>query len=291
MADKTENILVEFDYNNITIVDPNKVIDLDGNIKERYVNQEDLVMYANLECKVLPRTKLAVGVSMDSIQTVTIATLNFLNPGNKSILDNAYTDEITGLGSLQGKGVNQPGPSDLGKTKKSDEFYNQQVLRSNGKVGATDNGLLGITNISINQDLSFLPTVDMMLEDVKGKALFEGGNNSPYAAFFNLPYPLFTLTIKGYYGKAIKLALMLQNFSSRYDTSKGNFMVSCKFYTYKYTMLSEISMGYLVATPHMYQSRLKVQTQQGGPSNFTNVEDQVVERGYQKIKEMYNEYN
>jgi hypothetical protein len=290
MADKTENILVEFDYNNITIVDPNKVIDLDGNIKDRYVNQEDLVMYANLECKVLPRTKLAVGVSMDSIQTVTIATLNFLNPGNKSILDNAYTDEITGLGSLQGKGVNQPGPSDLGKTKKSDEFYNQQVLRSNGKVGATDNGLLGITNISINQDLSFLPTVDMMLEDVKGKALFEGGNNSPYAAFFNLPYPLFTLTIKGYYGKAIKLALMLQNFSSRYDTSKGNFMVSCKFYTYKYTMLSEISMGYLVATPHMYQSRLKVQTQQGGPSNFTNVEDQVVERGYQKIKEMYNEY-
>ena len=61
MVDKIENILVEFDYNNITIVDPNKVVDLDGNVKERYVKQENLVMYANLECKVLPRTKLSVG--------------------------------------------------------------------------------------------------------------------------------------------------------------------------------------------------------------------------------------
>ena len=56
MADNSENILVEFDYNNITIIDPNKVIDSDNKVKDRYVKQEDLVMYANLECNVLPRT-------------------------------------------------------------------------------------------------------------------------------------------------------------------------------------------------------------------------------------------
>ena len=33
MADNSENILVEFDYNNITIIDPNKVIDENGNAK------------------------------------------------------------------------------------------------------------------------------------------------------------------------------------------------------------------------------------------------------------------
>ena len=59
MVDKSENILVEFDYNNISIIDPNKVIDSDGRVQERYVKQENLVMYANLECKVLPRTKYA----------------------------------------------------------------------------------------------------------------------------------------------------------------------------------------------------------------------------------------
>ena len=58
MVGNNENILVEFDYNNITIVDPNKVIDASGNVKERLVNHEDLVFYANLECKVIPRTKI-----------------------------------------------------------------------------------------------------------------------------------------------------------------------------------------------------------------------------------------
>lgn len=89
MADNQENILVEFDYNNIIVVDPNKVIDENGSAKERYVKQEDLVMYANLECKVLPRTKLAVGVdNNDAIQTVSIASINFLKPGGKTALDN-----------------------------------------------------------------------------------------------------------------------------------------------------------------------------------------------------------
>jgi hypothetical protein len=291
MADKIENILVEFDYNNITMVDPNKVVDLDGNVKERYVKQENLVMYANLECKVIPRTKLAVGsANDDAIQTISLASINFLNPGNKQFLDNAYTNEITGQNTLQGKGVNQIKQTEIQNPKNSNDKYIRQTLLSNGNVGATDNGLLGITSINVNQDLSFLPQIDIQMEDVKGKALFEGGDNSPYAAFFNLPYPMFTLTLKGFYGKAIKLSLMLQSFTSRYDSNDGNFKISLKFYTYKYTILSEISMGYLMATPHMYKSRLKVQTQQGGPSSFTNVDNQIVEKGYQKIKEMYNEY-
>jgi hypothetical protein len=104
---------------------------------------------------------------------------------------------------------------------------------------------------------------------VKGRALFEGGNNSPYAAFFNLPYPLFHLTIKGYYGKAVRLALMLQNFTSTYNADTGNFVVDLKFYTYKYTVLSEITMGALMATPHMYQSRFTISSTSGGPSKTT----------------------
>ena len=89
MVDKSENILVEFDYNNISIIDPNKVIDSDGKVQERYVKQENLVMYANLECKVLPRTKLALGVANnDQVQTVSIASINFLKPGDKTFLDN-----------------------------------------------------------------------------------------------------------------------------------------------------------------------------------------------------------
>lgn len=290
MVDNNENILVEFDYNNITIVDPNKVIDSDGKVKERYVKQENLVFYANLECDVLPRTKLAVGVANnDSIRTVAVASINFLRQGNKEFLENSYTDEITGNDSLKGLGDNQVKQEKIENNPK-DSFIRQNIL-TGGKSGAKDNGLLGITSISVKQGLDFLPVINITLEDIKGRALFESGDNSPYAAFFNLPYPQFKLTLKGYYGKAIKLSLMLQSFNSRYDTYSGNFKIDLKFYTYKYTILNEISMGYLLAVPHMYQSRIQIQPIQGSKNTkFNSVKETTVSRGFQKVKELYSEY-
>jgi hypothetical protein len=291
MVDKSENILVEFDYNNISIIDPNKVIDNDGKVKERYVKQENLVMYANLECKVLPRTKLAIGVANnDQVQTVSIASINFLKPGDKTFLDNSYTDELTGKDTITGNGVNQPKLTSVSNPNKSSDYYIRQTINSGGKQASVDNGLLGITSINIRQGLDFLPSITIELEDVKGRAMFEAGDNSPYAAFFNLPYPMFQLTIKGFYGKAVKLQLMLQTFSSRYDTSNGNFKIKLQFFTYKYTLLSEIPMAALIAVPHMYQSRVSIQTTKGSSTNFSNVQDSTVSRGYQKVRELYSEY-
>ena len=37
-GDNSGNVLVEFDYNNIIVVDPNKTIDAFGNIRERLVD-------------------------------------------------------------------------------------------------------------------------------------------------------------------------------------------------------------------------------------------------------------
>ena len=291
MVGNNENILVEFDYNNITIVDPNKVVDDNGVVKERYVNQEDLVFYANLECKVIPRTKLAVGAaSNDAIQTVSVASINFLQPGGKEFLDNLYTDEITGRGSLTGQGTNQPKLTQVVNPNDSADKYIRQTINTGGKPGATDNGLLGITQINVRQGLDFLPVITVQLEDVKGRALFEGGDNSPYAAFFNLPYPLFSLTLKGYYGKAVKLSLMLQSFSARFDTYSGNFKVDLKFYTYKYTVLNEVTMGYALAVPHMYKSRIKITPVQNPETATKKVIDASTSIGYMKIKEMYSEY-
>ena len=79
--DKSGDIYVEFDYNNLILVDPNKTIS-NGKIQERLVDHENLVMYANLEADVLPRTKLAVGISPEDsgLQTISVAKLNFLKP-------------------------------------------------------------------------------------------------------------------------------------------------------------------------------------------------------------------
>jgi hypothetical protein len=300
MVDKIENILVEFDYNNITIVDPNKVVDLDGNVKERFVKQENLVMYANLECRMLPRTKLAVGsANDDSIQTVSVASINFLNPGGKQFLDNSYTNEITGSNTLKGQGVNQINQTKVTNPKNSEDWYLRQTLNSNGKLGATDNGLLGITSINITTNSSFIPSVTMQLEDVQGKTLFQLGNNSPYSAFFNLPYPLFYLTIKGYLGKAVKYQLALKTFNARFDTASGNFKIETVFMAYKYNVLTNLSMEYVKAVPYMYKSKYTLgptgnaglqsaQNQVGSTTQDVTPKD--VYRGFEKIKEVYSEY-
>jgi hypothetical protein len=291
MVDKTENIYVDYDSNNIIVVNPNKVVDDQGNVKDRFVKQEDLVMYANLSCQVFPRTKLALGVAAnDSIQTISIASINFLSPGGDTFLNNKYVDEITGKDSLQGRGINQPNKTTVTNPNVANDVYIRQNIRSNGEDKATDTGLLGITRINIRQGMDFMPTFDISLEDVKGRALFEAGNSSPYAAFFNMPYPMFELTLKGYYGKGIRYKLMLRSFNARYDYSSGNFIVELKFHTYQFSAIAEVSMGYLLAVPYMYQSRYSVTPKINTSSNIKEVTDVNAYKGYEKVKEMYTEY-
>jgi len=171
MVDNGENILVEFDYQNISVIDPNKVVDQNGKASERLINQEDLVFYANLECSVLPRTKLAIGVPLnDTIRTISVGKINFLNPGEKNFLDTSYTDEITGQDTLQGKGINQQRIDKVINPNQSNDYFYRQETLSNGVVGATDTGMLGITQINVSYGTDFLPVIDITMEDVKGRA-------------------------------------------------------------------------------------------------------------------------
>ena len=176
MEDNSENIFVEFDYNNIVVVDPNRVINENGMVSERFVKQENLVMYANLECKMIPRTKLVLGESYDSANIVSLATINFLKQQDKTFLDNSWSDEVTGKGSLESKGDNQV---NYKKSSLPEDRAISKTINSGGNPGSVNNGLLGIKSITIKQNTSFVPTISVVLEDIKGRALFELGDNSP----------------------------------------------------------------------------------------------------------------
>jgi len=310
-GDKSGNIYVEFDYNNIIIVDPNKVQDNQGNISERLVDHEDLVMYANLEAELLPRTKLAIGSSPDNIRVVSIAKINFLSPTKDEYLTTNYYDELTGEGTIQGKGQNQTQKEYIPASNGS-KAYTKLTATNEGKFGSIDNGLLGITSISVKISSSFIPSVTIELEDVQGRALFQLGENSPYAAFFHLPYPPFYLTLKGYYGQAIKYQLNLEKFAARFNSMSGNYGVTLTFKGYKFNILNEIQMGHLIAVPHMYSSKFNISNSNQGQSpsqslqnatsqqsaNIPNAsnsngivtQQMYVEKGYQKIIEVYGEY-
>jgi hypothetical protein len=310
-ADISGNIYVELDENNIIVVDPNKTTDDFGNIRERLVDHENLVMYANLEADVLPRTKLSVGGSPnDRIKTISVAKMNFLKPTKNSYLGTGYYDELTGENTTQFKGENQKAAIAQPATDRSDPYILDTVVN---QKDVFDNGLLGITSINIKTSSSFIPSVDILLEDVQGKGLFQLGNNSPYSAFFNLPYPQFYLTLKGYYGQAIRYQLNLKTFHASFNGFSGNYQVRLNFVGYKFNILNEVAMGHLLATPHMYSQRFDVTQTVDGPqqsnkaaesqantqaergannlgSNEAVVTQLVAEKGYQKILEVYSEY-
>jgi hypothetical protein len=311
-GDKSGNILVEFDYNNIIVVDPNKTIDAFGNIKERLVDHENIVMYANLEAEVIPRTKLAVGItpSNDNIRTVSVAKMNFLRPTEGTSLTTGYYGELTGKDAKNMLGQNQI-KNELVEPK-GDTPYEKTYIASPGEK-ATDNGLLGITSINVRTNTSFTPSVSMVLEDIQGRALFQLGDNSPYAAFFNLPYPPFYLTLKGYYGQAIRYQLNLKTFNASFNSYSGNYTVKLEFVGFKFNILNEISVGSLLAAPHMYSNTFNITQSPTSPEpadkntratisqtnaiskestiSPDNIVTQIVsEKGYQKIVEVYSEY-
>ena len=111
-----QKIYVETDYENIIVIDPNKVVNADDTVSERLVNHEELVMYANLEAKIIPRSKLVIGSNYeDTVQNLRVGAIendealkvNFLKPKGKEYLDTSWTDELTGKDSLVGGGLNQ----------------------------------------------------------------------------------------------------------------------------------------------------------------------------------------
>ena len=300
MADNlgnNDNIFVDFDCQNIILVDPNKTQNTDGTVSERKLAQENLVMYANLEARVIPRTKLAVGSPItDAIQNVPIASMNFLRPGGRTQLRNDYLDEITGLKNQNGFGTNQPSYNRISQPNKTNEFYIAQ-----NTLNSIDTGLLGIESIRIENTRSATPTVNMVLIDTQGRALFEKGENSEYAAFFNLPYPIFFLTLKGFYGKAIKYQLVLTNFSAAFEGNTGNYRINLKFYSYKYTILAETQVASLFAIPFMYSSDYRVQSTGQEPqaiqaaraslgNNLTPTVTIRETKGMSNIKNMYSKY-
>ena len=282
-----ENIYFE-SLDNIVIIDPNSVVDSGGKKRDRVIKQENLVMYANLEANTVPRTILAQGTGLNSgINNIQLADINFLKPKDKNAFDTSYTEQLTGGKNQQG-GINQIS---------FDSNENPQ------QTNYIDTQLLGIKSVNVDIKFNGIPEVTMSLVDVQGKSLFETGGNSPYSVFLYYPYPLFKLTLKGYYGKAIQYELMLVTFNATFEASTGNYIVDLKFIARTSAILEDVRMGYLLALPNMYPNyEIPQTTQTNTPSSATAsvqqtgqgvTQTQVVNvnsKGYSKLKQVFEEY-
>ena len=100
----SENILVKVDQNNLMYIDPNSVVDNDGNIQPRGVKQENLVMYANLEADIIPRTTLVAKEQGSTLVSIAKGELNFLkNQTGDGNFDTSWTDSFVGKDNFTDK--------------------------------------------------------------------------------------------------------------------------------------------------------------------------------------------
>ena len=263
---KTEDILVKVDQNNVILIDPNSVVE-GGNVAMRNVEAENLVMYVNLEADLVPRTILAVSGNQQTsgkLLSVAKGTFNILRNANGGDLDTSWTNSFDGkdtvLGTLQV-------PSD--------------------NTGQS----FGIESININvKGANFIPQVNINFIDVRGKTLFESPENSPYKAFFHLPYPIFYLTVKGYFGKAIRYRLHLTKFTSKYNGSTGNFDIATTFVGSTYAFLNDIPLTGILNAPYMYAIEQDTEAKYNSNTQQYTKTVSKSSRGYTLLKSVYSDY-
>jgi hypothetical protein len=120
---------------------------------------------------------------------------------------------------------------------------------SNSRSGGILEGF-GIKSINIKYNASFVPEVDITFTDVRGGALFDLIQDedivSPYAVFFKLPYPVFKLSVKGYYGQMVDYCLHMLNWTTTFDSTTGNFDISANFVGFQQAFLSDMVIGNII---------------------------------------------
>lgn len=223
----------------VLVIDPNKVVNQYNEIVDRYVKQEDLVIYASLKVYKKPESAVvSSGGQIRQKESISDAiNINFLNPlKNEQRADRSYknkgkfTSEWTDFFT-----------SDSANDKKSSDFL-------------LDPETFGITNISIKINASLLPIITIQFTDVQGRVLFERGNDkeNPYNIFYTYPYPKFLLTYKGYYGKAVEIPLVLLKSNTRFDPSTGNYNVTADFQSEIFALFNTFLVIYGYVAPYMY---------------------------------------
>jgi len=266
------DILVKVDQNNLIYIDPNTVVS-NGEVQQRQVDPENLVIYVNLEADLVPRTTLISGNETNALTSIARGTLNFLQPPSGKDYDTTWTDSFINTTEKRDKDKDIDTPT--------------TVFDQYDKTAQT----FGIDNVSIRiTGTNFIPQISIKFIDVRGKTMFESPKNSPYKAFFHLPWPIFYLTVKGYYGKAIRYRLHMVKFNSAFNSSTGNFDIDTVFVGSTYAFLNDIPLSGILNAPYLFGVS---QTENSKFNESTGYYEKTLKNtsvGYVTLKSVYDEY-
>ena len=264
---ENERILVVVDQQNIIHIDPNSVVTNDGQITSRLVDHESLVTYVNLEADLVPRSFLYSENGTNTLVSIAEGKFNMMRNQN----------------------AKEGTPGDF------DTSWTDTFVTSNNTTNVDPSAqTFGMTSLNmVIKGANAIPQVTMNFIDVRGKTLFEAAENktdSPYAAFFHQPWPIFYLTIKGYYGKAIRYRLQMVDFKTKFNGNTGNFEITSKFVGSTYAYLNDILFQNAVNAPYMYMVETNDDFKTNPKTGLIEKKVSSSTKGYQILKAVYDEY-
>ena len=121
---------------------------------------------------------------------------------------------------------------------------------------------LGIESINISYNSWLYPQVVVKFVDVRGATVMQpiereyfnpndaGVSSEIYKSLFSFPYPIFTLKIKGFYGKGVTYKLAVHKTDFEFDANTGNFNITVEFIGYMFGIYADIPMTYIAVAPY-----------------------------------------
>ena len=83
------------------------------------------------------------------------------------------------------------------------------------------------------------------------KEITQLSGGSFFKALFSFPYPVFKLTVKGFYGMAATYNLAVKDFKASFNSNTGNFECVAQFIGYMFGVYTDIPMTYLAVAPYI----------------------------------------
>jgi len=200
---------------NTYIIDPNPI----GTEAQKL---ENLVMYANL--RAFPKSRSVILGDGDVSSFSEAIDISFIGKPQAPYNENTHEYATTDF-------------TKLGNTTQTYEGF-------------------GITSISIDSGANLVPSVNIKFVDARGGAIF---NNYEYSddvakytksnfdVFFKQPYPLFELTVKGYYGKPVTYCLHMTTWNAKFNSKAGAFEIDANFIGFQFAFLSDINLRNVMA--------------------------------------------
>jgi len=148
-------------------------------------------------------------------------------------------ENIDGTTVISFLGENQKDPKNLN--------YTTNWYEGSTATGEKQYEGFGITNIKILVNSSYIPQIDIDFLDVRGVAFFNQ-KDSPYRMLFDFPPPIFYLTFKGFYGKALTYQMHLVKYNTTFKADTGSYVISAKFIAISYAPLTDILFRHIIQT-------------------------------------------